>query len=199
MHTIASLGCTHSKSIYPQFRNPFGSRAAPGKSNGSCGQECYCQLSLIFQLCPILNKKDLAWLPMTWTCSFSNVLYVGLHWKTTWKFNWSRIQQLGCLTGIARYNHVTPVLQEITLAISGFLNLIQSAGITFKALYGLGLGFLKDRFMIQVPVCSLHSFGEGLLQILSSTQAQVVVTKKRALPSPWLPDSWHWKSLPMGV
>lgn len=103
------------------------------------------------------------------------------------------------LTGIARYNHVTPVLQEITLAISGFLNLIQSAGITFKALYGLGLGFLKDRFMIQVPVCSLHSFGESLLQILSSTQAQVVVTKKRALPSPWLPDSWHWKSLPMGV
>lgn len=68
---------------------------------------------------------------------------------------------------------------ETTLLATGlFLDTIQSAG--YKALYGLGPGYLKDPISLYTPAWVLRSLAEHLLWVPSVSEAWLVVTRERS-------------------
>ncbi|KAF7251228.1 Klotho [Varanus komodoensis] len=100
------------------------------------------------------------------------------------------------LTGTGRYAHMTPVLHQLHWlpieARAQFKVLI----MTYKALNGLGPGYLNERLRPYMPDRPLRSAGESLLREPSMKEIRKVSTRRRAF-SAVAPNLWN--SLPKEV
>ncbi|KAF7247602.1 Cytosolic 5'-nucleotidase 3A [Varanus komodoensis] len=127
-------------------------------------RNAFLQLRLINQLRPYLEYDSLAMVThalVTSRLDFCNVLYVGLPLKTVQTLQLVQNRAARLLTG--RYAHMTPVLRQLHWlpieARAQFKVLI----MTYKALNGLGPGYLNERLRPYMPDRPLRSAGESLL------------------------------------
>ncbi|KAF7251907.1 Polypeptide N-acetylgalactosaminyltransferase 16 [Varanus komodoensis] len=130
-------------------------------------RSAFLQLRLINQLRPYLEYDCLATVThalVTSRLDFCNTLYVGLPLKTVRTLQLVQNRAARLLTGMRRYAHMTPVLRQLHWlpieARAQFKVLI----MTYKALNGLGPGYLKERLRPYMPDHPLRSAGESLLR-----------------------------------
>ncbi|KAF7252847.1 Leucine-rich repeat-containing protein 72 [Varanus komodoensis] len=162
-------------------------------------RNAFLQLRLINQLRPYLEYDCLATVThalVTSRLDFCNALYVGLPLKTVRTLQLVQNRAARLLTGTGRYAHMTPVLRQLhwlpTEARAQFKVLI----MTYKALNGLGPGYLNDRLRPYMPDRPLRSVGEPLLREHSMKEIRRVGTWRRAF-SVVAPNLWN--SLPKEV
>ncbi|KAF7254640.1 putative RNA-directed DNA polymerase from transposon BS [Varanus komodoensis] len=130
-------------------------------------RSAFLQLRLINQLRPYLEYDCLATVThalVTSRLDFCNALYVGLPLKTVRTLQLVQNRAARLLTGTGRYAHMTPVLRQLHWlpieARAQFKVLI----MTYKALNGLGPGYLNERLRPYMPDRPLRSAGESLLR-----------------------------------
>ncbi|KAF7238972.1 Choline/ethanolaminephosphotransferase 1, partial [Varanus komodoensis] len=130
-------------------------------------RNAFLQLRLINQLHPYLEYDCLATVThalVTSRLDFCNALYVGLPLKTVRTLQLVQNRAARLLTGTGRYAHMTPVLRQLHWlpieARAQFKVLI----MTYKALNGLGPGYLNERLCPYMPDRPLRSAGESLLR-----------------------------------
>ncbi|KAF7253666.1 hypothetical protein EYD10_00580 [Varanus komodoensis] len=130
-------------------------------------RNAFLQLRLINQLCPYLEYDCLVTVThalVTSRLDFCNALYVGLPLKTVRTLQLVQNRAARLLTGTGRYAHMTPVLHQLHWlpieARAQFKVLI----MTYKALNGLGPGYLNERLRPYMPDRPLRSAGESLLR-----------------------------------
>ncbi|KAF7240633.1 putative RNA-directed DNA polymerase from transposon BS [Varanus komodoensis] len=159
----------------------------------------FLQLRLINQLRPYLEYDCLATVThalVTSRLDFCNALYVGLPLETVRTLQLVQNRAARLLTGTGRYAHMTPVLHQLHWlpieARAQFKVLI----MTYKALNGLGPGYLHERLRPYMPDRPLRSAGESLLREPSMKEIRRVSTRRRAF-SAVAPNLWN--SLPKEV
>ncbi|KAF7244207.1 Autophagy-related protein 17 [Varanus komodoensis] len=130
-------------------------------------RNAFLQLRLINQLRPYLEYDCLATVThalVTSRLDFCNALYVGLPLKTVRTLQLVQNRAARLLTGTGRYAHMTPVLRQLHWlpieARAQFKVLI----MTYKALNGLGPGYLNEHLRPYMPDHPLRSAGESLLR-----------------------------------
>uniref|UniRef100_A0A8D2LN46 Reverse transcriptase domain-containing protein n=1 Tax=Varanus komodoensis TaxID=61221 RepID=A0A8D2LN46_VARKO len=162
-------------------------------------RNAFLQLRLINQLRPYLEYDCLATVThalVTSRLDFCNALYVGLPLKTVRTLQLVQNRAARLLTGTGRYAHMTPVLHQLHWlpieARAQFKVLI----MTYKALNGLGPGYLNERLRPYMPDRPLRSAGESLLREPSMKEIRRVSTRRRAF-SAVAPNLWN--SLPKEV
>ncbi|KAF7253589.1 Ryanodine receptor 2, partial [Varanus komodoensis] len=124
-------------------------------------------LRLIHQLRPYLENDCLATVThalVTSRLDFCKVLYVGLPLKTVWILQLVQNRAARLLTGTERYVHMTPVLCQLHWLPIEVRAQFKVLVMIYKALNGLGLGYLKERLYPYMPARPLRSAGEALLQ-----------------------------------
>lgn len=73
-----------------------------------------------------------------------NVFYVGQPLETSWKFEHMEKAAACMLMRASRYKHVTPILQKLHWLPIAFLAPFRVLGLIYKALNGVGTGYLKN-------------------------------------------------------
>ncbi|KAF7244472.1 VWFA and cache domain-containing protein 1 [Varanus komodoensis] len=162
-------------------------------------RNAFLQLRLINQLRPYLEYYCLATVThalVTSRLDFCNALYVGLPLKTVRTLQLVQNRAARLLAGMGRYAHMTPVLRQLHWlpieARAQFKVLIMA----YKALNGLGPGYLNERLRPYMPDRPLRSAGESLLREPSMKEIRRVSTRRRAF-SAVAPNLWN--SLPKEV
>ncbi|KAF7236010.1 Olfactory receptor 10V1 [Varanus komodoensis] len=108
----------------------------------------FLQLRLIHQLRPYLEYDCLATVThalVTSRLDFCNALYVGLPLKTVRILQLVQNRAASLLTGTGRYVHMTPVLRQLHWLPIEVWAQFKVLVMTYKALNGLGPGYLKER------------------------------------------------------
>ena len=88
---------------------------------------------------------------------FSKMYYCSSVWSSTSKKNISKLQSVqnfaACvITGIRKYDHVTPILQQLAwLPVECMLKL-RDAVMTFKCMKGLAPPYLCDKFEMRLKI-----------------------------------------------
>ncbi|KAF7246971.1 hypothetical protein EYD10_06929, partial [Varanus komodoensis] len=148
-------------------------------------RNAFLQLRLINQLRPYLEYDCLAMVThalVTSHLDFCNALYVGLPLKTVRTLQLVQNRAARLLTGTGRYAHMTPVLRQLHWlpieARAQFKVLI----MTYKALNGLGPGYLNERLRPYMPDRPLRSAGESLLREPSMKEIRRAAKKKLPVP-----------------
>ncbi|KAF7253143.1 AF4/FMR2 family member 3, partial [Varanus komodoensis] len=95
---------------------------------------------------------------------FCNVLYVRLPLKTVWILQLVQNRAARLLMGTGRYVHMTPVLRQLHWLPIEVRAQFKVLVMTYKALNGLGPGYLKERLRPYMPSRPLRSAGEALLR-----------------------------------
>ncbi|KAF7252798.1 Endothelin receptor type B [Varanus komodoensis] len=95
---------------------------------------------------------------------FCNVLYVGLPLKTVRILQLVQTRAARLLTGTGCYVHMTPVLRQLHGLPTEVRAQFKVLVMTYKALNGLGPGYLKEHLHPYTPACPLRSAGEALLR-----------------------------------
>ncbi|KAF7234897.1 E3 ubiquitin-protein ligase TRIM21 [Varanus komodoensis] len=130
-------------------------------------RSAFLQLRLIHQLRPYLEYDYLATAThalVTSRLDFCNVLYVGLPLKTVRILQLVQNRAARLLTGTGHYVHMTPVLRQLHWLPIEVRAQFKVLVMTYKALNGLGPGYLKERLHPYMPSCPLRSAGEALLR-----------------------------------
>ncbi|KAF7236082.1 hypothetical protein EYD10_17124 [Varanus komodoensis] len=130
-------------------------------------KSAFLQLRLIHQLHPYLEYDCLATVTHALVTSclyFCNALYVGLPLKTVQILQLVQNRAARLLTGTGRYVHVTPVHRQLHWLPIEVRAQFKVLVMTYKALNGLGPGYLKERLHPYMPNCPLRSAGAALLQ-----------------------------------
>ncbi|KAF7243358.1 Collagen alpha-1(XXIV) chain [Varanus komodoensis] len=130
-------------------------------------RSAFLQLWLINQLRPYLEYDCLATVThvlVTSRLDFCNALYVGLPLKTVWILQLVQNRAARLLTGTGRYVHMTPVLRQLHWLPIEVRAQFKVLVMTYKALNGLGPGYLKERLHPYMPDRPLKSAGEALLR-----------------------------------
>ncbi|KAF7250783.1 Cullin-5 [Varanus komodoensis] len=130
-------------------------------------RSAFLQLRLIHQLRPYLEYNCLVTVThalVTFRLDFCNALYVGLPLKTVRILQLVQNRAARLLTGTGRYVHMTPVLRQLHWLPIEVRAQFKVLVMTYKALNGLGPGYLKERLRPYMPVRPLRSAGEALLQ-----------------------------------
>ncbi|KAF7254669.1 Cytoplasmic tyrosine-protein kinase BMX [Varanus komodoensis] len=125
------------------------------------------QLRLIHQLRPYLENDCLAKVThalVTSRLDFCNALYMGLPLKTVQILQLVQNRAARLLTGTGRYVHMTPVLHQLHWLPIEVWTQFKVLVMTYKALNGLGPGYLKERLRPYMPTRPLRSVGEALLR-----------------------------------
>ncbi|KAF7237340.1 Zinc finger protein 79 [Varanus komodoensis] len=125
-----------------------------------------CPLS-VHRLRPYLENDCLATVTHALATSrldFCNALYVGLPLKTVWILQLVQNGAARLLTGTGRYVHVTPVLCQLHWLPIEVRAQFKVLVMTYKALNGLGPGYLKEHLRPYMPAHPLRSAGEALLR-----------------------------------
>ncbi|KAF7246701.1 hypothetical protein EYD10_07390 [Varanus komodoensis] len=146
-------------------------------------RSAFLQLRLIHQLRPYLENDCLATVThalVTSRLDFCNALYVGLPLKTVRILQLVQNRAARLLTGTGRYVHMTPVLRQLHWLPIEVRAQFKVLVMTYKALNGLGPGYLKERLHPYVPSRPLRSAGEALLREPSMEEVRRVVTRRRA-------------------
>ncbi|KAF7250970.1 Interleukin-1 receptor accessory protein-like 1, partial [Varanus komodoensis] len=129
-------------------------------------RSAFLQLQLINQLRPYLEYDCLATVThvlVTSRLDFCNTLYVGLPLKTVRILQLVQNRAARLLTGTGRYVHMTPVLRQLHWLPIEVRAQFKVLVMTYKALNGLGPGYLKERLHPYMPGLPLRSAGEALL------------------------------------
>ncbi|KAF7242518.1 LINE-1 retrotransposable element ORF2 protein [Varanus komodoensis] len=130
-------------------------------------RSAFFQLRLIHQLHPYLENDCLATVThalVTSRLDFCNALYVGLHLKMVRILQLVQNRAARLLTGTGRYVHMTPVLRQLHWLPIEVQAQFKVLVMTYKALNGLGPGYLKERLHPYMPTFPLRSLGEALLR-----------------------------------
>ncbi|KAF7249994.1 putative RNA-directed DNA polymerase from transposon BS [Varanus komodoensis] len=146
-------------------------------------RSAFLQLRLIHQLRPYLENDCLATVThalVTSHLDFCNVLYVGLPLKTVRILQLVQNRAATLLTGTGRYVHMTPVLRQLHWLPIEVRAQFKVLVMTYKALNGLGPGYLKERLRPYMPSRPLRLAGEALLREPSVEEVRRVVTRRRA-------------------
>ncbi|KAF7253829.1 Lymphoid-restricted membrane protein [Varanus komodoensis] len=123
-------------------------------------RSAFFQLRLIHQLRPYLEDDCLATVThvlVTSRLDFCNALYMGLPLKTVRILQLVQNRAAGLLMGTGRYVHMTPVLRQLHWLPIEVRAQFKVLVMTFKALNGLGPGYLKERLR-KVAVSKLVDF-----------------------------------------
>lgn len=130
----------------------------------------------------VVNSCDHSWTRkiLPWWLIHAQLLQcvpnVGLPWKSQLVQNAAAHMLLKKQT----FHHATLLLQELHWKPVVFHVQFKLPFIIYKALYGLGLGYLKDHFPIQISAWALWSSDKGLLQIPPMKEARLVGIRKGA-------------------
>ncbi|KAF7239847.1 Cardiolipin synthase (CMP-forming) [Varanus komodoensis] len=146
-------------------------------------RSAFLQLRLIHQLRPYLEYDCLATVThalVTSRLDFCNALYLGLPLKTVRILQLVQNRAARLLTGTGRYVHMTPVLRQLHWLPIEVRAQFKMLVMTYKALNGLGPGYLKERLRPYMPSRPLRTAGEALLQEPSVKEIRRVVTRRRA-------------------
>ncbi|KAF7239530.1 putative RNA-directed DNA polymerase from transposon BS [Varanus komodoensis] len=149
----------------------------------AAARSAFLQLWLIHQLRPYLEYDCLATVThalVTSRLDFCNALYVGLPLKTVRILQLVQNRAARLLTGTGRYVHMTPVLRQLHWLPIEVRAQFKVLVMTYKALNGLGPGYLKERLHPYMPSCPLRSAGEALLREPSVKEIRRVATRRRA-------------------
>ncbi|KAF7239262.1 WD repeat-containing protein 90 [Varanus komodoensis] len=141
-------------------------------------RSAFFQLRLIYELRPYLENDCLATVThalVTSRLDFCNTLYMGLPLKTVQILQLVQNRTARLLTGTGHYVHMTPVLRQLHWLPIEVRAQFKVLVMTYKALNGLGPGYLKERLRPYVPVCPLRSVGEALLREPSVKEIRRVV------------------------
>ncbi|KAF7234592.1 Vomeronasal type-2 receptor 26 [Varanus komodoensis] len=127
----------------------------------------FLQLQLIHQLRPYLENDCLATVThalVTSRLDFCNALYMGLPLKTVRILQLVQNRAARLLTGTGRCSHITPVLRQLHWLPLEVRAQFKVLVITYKALNGLGPGYLKEHLSPYMPSRPLSLGAEALLQ-----------------------------------
>ncbi|KAF7235564.1 Cytosolic carboxypeptidase 4, partial [Varanus komodoensis] len=130
-------------------------------------RSAFLQLRLIHQLRPYLENDCLATVTHALVTSrpdFCNALYVGLPLKTVRILQLVQNRAARLLTGTGRYVHMTPVLRQLHWLPIEVWAQFKVLVMIYKALNGLGPGYLKERLHPYMPSRPLRSAGEALVR-----------------------------------
>ncbi|XP_061489769.1 uncharacterized protein LOC133387924 [Rhineura floridana] len=165
------------------------------------------QLHLIQKLRPYLPVHLLPQVvhaPVSSRLDYCNALYVGLPLKTVRK---QLVQNASArlLKNSRRWDHITPVLKDLHWLPVVYRAQFKVLVLTFKALYGVGPVYLKERLQHH-QICRLtRSASQDFLSVPPVKTARLVRTRERTFsvvaPTLWnsLPyDLRHAPSLPLG-
>ncbi|KAF7254422.1 hypothetical protein EYD10_00127 [Varanus komodoensis] len=114
----------------------------------AAARSAFLQLRLIHQLCPYLEFDCLATVThalVTSRLDFCNALYMGLPLKTVRILQLVQNRAARLLMGTGRYVHMTPVLRQLHWLPIEVRAQFKVLVMTYKALNGLGPGYLKER------------------------------------------------------
>ncbi|KAF7248278.1 putative sodium-coupled neutral amino acid transporter 11 [Varanus komodoensis] len=156
-------------------------------------RSAFLQLRLIHQLRPYLEYDCLATVThalVTSRLDFCNALYVGLPLKMVRILQLVQNRAARLLTGTGRYVHMTPVLRQLHWLPIEVRAQFKVLVMTYKALNGLGPGYLKERLHPYMSARPLRSVGEALLREPSMEEIRRVVTRRRAF-SAVAPKLWN--------
>ncbi|KAF7249427.1 Galectin-related protein, partial [Varanus komodoensis] len=146
-------------------------------------RSAFLQLWLIHQLRPYLEDDCLVTVTQTLVTSrldICNALYVGLPLKTVWILQMVQNRAARLLTGTGHYSHITPVLFQLHWLPIEVRAQFKLLVITYKALNGLGPGYLKEHLLPYLPSCPLRSAVEALLREPSVKGIRRQSTQRRA-------------------
>ncbi|XP_062992110.1 uncharacterized protein LOC134404983, partial [Elgaria multicarinata webbii] len=121
---------------------------------------------------------------------YCNALYVGMPLKTVRKLQLVQNRAARLLTGTGRRDHITPVLLQLHWLPVQVRARFKVLVLTFKALNGLGPGYLKERLLPYVPTRTLRSSTGGLLHEPLPKEVRQVATRRRAF-SAVAPRLWN--------
>ncbi|KAF7250405.1 Vacuolar protein sorting-associated protein 13A [Varanus komodoensis] len=156
-------------------------------------RSAFFQLRLIHQLRPYLEYDCLATVThalVTSRLDFCNALYVGLPLKMVRILQLVQNRAARLLTGTGRYVHMTPVLRQLHWLPIEVRAQFKVLVITYKALNGLGPGYLKECLRPYMPTRPLRSAGEALLREPSVKEIRRIGTRRRAF-SAVAPNLWN--------
>ncbi|KAF7250967.1 putative RNA-directed DNA polymerase from transposon BS [Varanus komodoensis] len=144
-------------------------------------RNAFLQLQLINQLRPYLEYDCLATVThalVTSCLDFCNALYMGLPLKTVRTLQLVQNRAARLLTGTGRYAHMTPVLRQLHWlpieARAQFKVLI----MTYKALNGLGPGYLNER--LRPGIINAVDFSENVATVLAHLAYTIYI---KAMPN----------------
>ncbi|XP_053153318.1 uncharacterized protein LOC128345436 [Hemicordylus capensis] len=172
-------------------------------------RNAFYQLRLIRQLHPFLEKNNIKTVVhqlVTSRLDYCNVLHMGLPLYVVRKFQLVQNAAARLVSGVTWRDHIMPVLKQLhcfqvkyKYDMISYTNTIcfqvkyKVLVITFKALNGLGPGYLREHLLLYDPYRSLRSSGEVHLQL---PPVRLVVTWNRAfsVAAPGL-----WNALPTDI
>ncbi|KAF7235720.1 hypothetical protein EYD10_17474 [Varanus komodoensis] len=160
-----------------------------GSSGNSSGEEFFPPASADSSAVPLLPGDSDTCL-VTSRLDFCNTLYVGLPLKMVRTLQLVQNRAARLLTGTGRYGHMTPVLHQLHWLPIEVRAQFKVLVMTYKALNGLGPGYLKERLHPYMPSRPLRSAGEALLQEHSVKEIRRVATRRRAF-SVVVPKLWN--------
>ena len=132
---------------------------------------------------------------VTLRLDFCNALYKGLPLGLVRKLQLVQNMAARLVTGTPRGgDHITPVLKSLHWLSISFWVTYKVLVITFKALHGLGLGYLRDRLLPYNPPCTPRASGKNLFQSAKTRLTNITQrTFSSSAPRLWngLPGEIH--------
>ena len=122
--------------------------------------KCITELCQINRVKHIFDKHTLSLIINALV--FSKMYYCSSVWSNTSKKNISKLQSVQnfaarVITGIRKYDHVTPILQQLAwLPVECMLKL-RDAVMTYKCLKGLAPPYLCDKFQMRSKIHSVNT------------------------------------------
>ncbi|XP_058023146.1 uncharacterized protein LOC131190137 [Ahaetulla prasina] len=163
-------------------------------------RRAFYQVRLICQLRPFLDRDALCTVThalVTSRLDYCNALYMGLPLKSTRRLQLVQNAAARVIEGAVRSSHVTPILRRLHWLPVVFRVRFKVLVTTFKALHGLGPGYLRDRLLpSSISQRPVRSHREGLLRMPSAKQCRLVAPRGRAF-SVGAPTLWN--ELPLGL
>ncbi|KAF7238974.1 Myosin-binding protein H, partial [Varanus komodoensis] len=134
------------------------------------------------QLRPYLDEHSLATVIhalVTSHLDYCNTLYVELPSKMVLMLQLVQNRAARLLTGTGHYSCITQVLYQLRQLPVEVRAQFKVLVLTYKALNGLGPGYLKERLFPYMPSHPLRSVGEALLQEPSLKEIKRTTTRSR--------------------
>ncbi|XP_077781511.1 uncharacterized protein LOC144327186 [Podarcis muralis] len=135
------------------------------------------------QLAPYLSRPDLATVihaTVTSRLDYCNSLYVGLPLRLTQKLQQVQYAAARLLTGSLPRDHIHPVLYQLHWLPVEYRIRFKVLVLTFKALYGLGPLYLRDRLSWYDPQRNLQSSNKNILKVPGHREVRLASTRARA-------------------